>query len=94
MSDGAGKALDAVALDKMISLALLDALEKLPPAERVTFLLRDVFGMEYAEIAETVGRTLAECQQLAQSARGDLMSSRDRTAAALRATTRPRPETP
>jgi RNA polymerase sigma-70 factor (ECF subfamily) len=75
----------AATLDEALSLALLDALEKLPAAERVTFVLRDVFGMEFSEIADTVGRTPNACRQLAVSAREDLTSAGSRIASALRA---------
>jgi RNA polymerase sigma-70 factor (ECF subfamily) len=39
------------------------------PAERVAFILHDVFGYSFADIAEIVGRTPAACRQLASSAR-------------------------
>jgi RNA polymerase sigma-70 factor (ECF subfamily) len=39
------------------------------PAERVAFILHDVFGYPFAEVAEIVGRTPAACRQLASSAR-------------------------
>ena len=39
------------------------------PAERVAFILHDVFGYSFAEIARIVGRTPAACRQLASSAR-------------------------
>ena len=88
MSDEIERHLRAAGLDEAISFALLDALEKLPPAERVTFVLRDIFGMEFAEIAETVGRTPAACRQLAVSARQDLAAARPGTASALQAAVR------
>lgn len=49
--------LDRVTLDESVGLALLVVLESLTPAERVAFVLHDVFGVPFAEIAETVGRT-------------------------------------
>jgi RNA polymerase sigma-70 factor (ECF subfamily) len=60
---------DAVTLDDTVSFAFLVALERLSPAERVSFLLHDVFGLPFGEIAEAVGRTPAACRQLATSAR-------------------------
>jgi RNA polymerase sigma-70 factor (ECF subfamily) len=65
---------DAVSLDEAVSFALLVALEKLTPAERVSFILHDVFSVPFAEIAETVGRTPGACRQLATSARRSLES--------------------
>ncbi len=44
-------------------------LESLTPAERVAFILHDVFQYPFAEVAEIVGRTPAACRQLASSAR-------------------------
>lgn len=61
--------LDAVTLDDSVSMALLVVLESLTPAERVAFVLHDVFGMPFAEIAETVGRTPDAARQLASQAR-------------------------
>ncbi|WP_374315895.1 sigma factor, partial [Microbacterium sp.] len=49
--------LDRVTIDDSVSTALLVVLESLSPAERVAFVLHDVFGVPFAEIAETVGRT-------------------------------------
>jgi len=63
-----------------LSLALLGALERLNPLERAVLVLRDVFDLEYAEIADIVGRTPANMRQIAKRARdhaGD--SSRRRT---------------
>ncbi|MGM7697914.1 RNA polymerase sigma factor SigJ [Microbacterium sp. A84] len=61
--------LDAVTLDDSVSMALLVVLESLTPAERVAFVLHDVFGMPFAEIAATVGRTPDSARQLASQAR-------------------------
>ncbi|MET0295877.1 MAG: RNA polymerase sigma factor SigJ [Microbacterium sp.] len=61
--------LDRVTLDDSVSTALLVVLESLTPAERVAFVLHDVFGMPFAEIAETVGRSVAATRQLASQAR-------------------------
>jgi RNA polymerase sigma-70 factor (ECF subfamily) len=67
---------DAVTLDDTVSFAFLVALERLSPAERVSFLLHDVFGVPFAEIAEVVGRTPAACRQLATSARRHVRDER------------------
>src|SRR6185312_6054814 len=48
-----------------VTLPLMMALERLSPLERAAFLLHDVFGISFEEIAETVGREAAACRQLA-----------------------------
>jgi hypothetical protein len=50
-------------------MAFLVVLESITPAQRVAFILHDVFGYCFAEVAEIVGRTPAACRQLASSAR-------------------------
>jgi RNA polymerase sigma factor (sigma-70 family) len=60
---------DRVTLDESVSMAFLVVLESMTPAERVAFILHDVFGYSFAEIAGIVGRTPAACRQLASSAR-------------------------
>lgn len=60
---------DRVTLDEAVGSALLVVLERLTPAERVAFVLHDVFGTPFAEIAEVVGRSSAATRQLATSAR-------------------------
>jgi RNA polymerase sigma-70 factor (ECF subfamily) len=60
---------DRVTLDESINMAFLVVLESMTPAERVAFILHDVFRYPFAEIAEIVGRTPAACRQLASSAR-------------------------
>ncbi|MGM7648638.1 RNA polymerase sigma factor SigJ [Nocardia sp. JW2] len=60
---------DRVTLDESISMAFLVVLDSMTPAERVAFVLHDVFRYSFAEIAEVVGRTPAACRQLASSAR-------------------------
>jgi RNA polymerase sigma-70 factor, ECF subfamily len=59
------KAIEAERLD----LALLGALERLNPVERAVLVLRDVFDLEYAEIADVLGKTPANVRQLARRAR-------------------------
>jgi RNA polymerase sigma-70 factor (ECF subfamily) len=61
--------LDRVSLDDSVSSALLVVLESLTPAERVAFVLHDVFAVPFAEIAETVGRSPDAVRQLASQAR-------------------------
>ncbi|WP_019179563.1 RNA polymerase sigma factor SigJ [Microbacterium yannicii] len=72
--------LDRITLDESVSTALLVVLESMTPAERVAFVLHDVFAIPFDEIAETVGRTSAACRQLATSARRRVQQSRTRRA--------------
>jgi RNA polymerase sigma factor (sigma-70 family) len=60
---------DRVTLDESVSMAFLVVLESMTPAERVAFVLHDVFGYSFAEVAGIVGRTPTACRQLASSAR-------------------------
>ncbi|QBS38843.1 RNA polymerase sigma factor SigJ [Nocardia sp. CS682] len=60
---------DRVTLDESITMAFLVVLESMTPAERVAFILHDVFRYPFAEVAEIVGRSPAACRQLATSAR-------------------------
>ncbi len=59
---------DAVLADS-VGLALLVVLEKLEPAERLAFVLHDVFGMTFDEIAPVVDRSVVATRQLASRAR-------------------------
>src|SRR5215475_12295508 len=67
---------DRVTLDKSVSMAFLVVLESMTPAERVAFILHDVFHYPFAEVAEIVGRTPAACRQLASSARRRVRATR------------------
>ena len=60
---------DRVTLDESVNMAFLVVLDSMTPAERVAFILHDVFRYSFAEVAEIVGRTPAACRQLASSAR-------------------------
>jgi RNA polymerase sigma factor (sigma-70 family) len=60
---------DRITLDESVSMAFLVVLDSMTPAERVAFILHDVFAYPFAEIAEIAGRTPAACRQLASSAR-------------------------
>ncbi|GII62920.1 RNA polymerase sigma24 factor [Sphaerisporangium krabiense] len=60
---------DRITLDESVNMAFLVVLESMTPAERVAFILHDVFRYSFAEVAEIVGRTPAACRQLASSAR-------------------------
>ncbi|THA57211.1 RNA polymerase sigma factor SigJ [Streptomyces sp. A1136] len=60
---------DQIVLDESVTMAFLVVLESMTPAERVAFVLHDVFRYPFAEIADVLGRTPAACKQLAASAR-------------------------
>ncbi len=60
---------DRVTLDESVSMAFLVVLDSMTPAERVAFILHDVFAYPFAEVAGIAGRTPAACRQLASSAR-------------------------
>jgi RNA polymerase sigma-70 factor, ECF subfamily len=66
---------DRVTLDESVNMAFLVVLESMTPAERVAFILHDVFGYPFADIAEVTGRTPAACRQLAASARRRIRAS-------------------
>lgn len=74
---------EQVEREDAVSMALLVVLESLTPAERVVFVLREVFGLSFAEVAETVGRSETAARQLASSARRHVRARR--AAAASRA---------
>ena len=61
-----------------VTLPLLLALERLSPLERAAFLLNDVFGESFEDIAQTLGRDAAACRQLARRARQNLRADRPR----------------
>jgi RNA polymerase sigma-70 factor (ECF subfamily) len=70
--------LDRITLDESVSMALLVVLESLTPAERVAFVLHEVFGVPFAEIADIVGRSPEATRQLASSARRHIRDLRAR----------------
>lgn len=70
--------LDRITLDDSVSMALLVVLESLTPAERVAFVLHEVFAVPFAEIAEIVGRSPEATRQLASSARRHIRDLRAR----------------
>ncbi|MEV5747239.1 RNA polymerase sigma factor SigJ [Actinoallomurus sp. NPDC052308] len=74
-SDTTGDPADRVTLDESVSMAFLVVLESMTPAERVAFVLHDVFRYSFAEVADIVGRTPAACRQLASSARRRIRES-------------------
>jgi RNA polymerase sigma factor (sigma-70 family) len=70
-----GDPADRITLDESVTMAFLVVLESMTPAERVAFVLHDVFGYPFPEVAEIVGRTAAACRQLASSARRRIRST-------------------
>lgn len=60
---------DRVTLDDTVRMALLVVLDQLSPAERIAFLLHDVFHYPFDEISAITGRSAAACRQLASRAR-------------------------
>jgi RNA polymerase sigma-70 factor, ECF subfamily len=71
---------DRVTLDDEVRTALLEVLRKLSPGERVAFVLHDVFQLPFEEIAETVGRPVGTCRQLARRARAKFSDASPRLA--------------
>ncbi|WP_163267324.1 sigma-70 family RNA polymerase sigma factor [Chelativorans alearense] len=67
-------------IDDDVTLPLMMALERLSPLERAAFLLHDVFGVGFDEVAATIGREPAACRQLASRARGHVRAARPRFA--------------
>jgi RNA polymerase sigma-70 factor (ECF subfamily) len=61
-----------------LSVALMLTLERLSPLERAAFLLHDVFDVEFAEIAQNLGRSEAACRQLAARGRAHVQAARPR----------------
>jgi RNA polymerase sigma-70 factor, ECF subfamily len=72
-----------VALSESVGLALLVVLETLAPAERVAFVLHDMFDLSFDEIAPIVGRSEAAARQLASRARRRVRGSSTASAADL-----------
>ena len=66
---------DRITLDDDVRLALLVVLQRLSPAERVVFVLHDIFQVPFDTVAQTVGRPTATCRQLARRARQKIEES-------------------
>ncbi|MHB9854602.1 RNA polymerase sigma factor SigJ [Streptomyces krungchingensis] len=60
---------DQVTLDESVHMAFLVVLESMTPAERVAFVLHDVFRYPFVEVAEILDRSPGACRELASSAR-------------------------
>jgi RNA polymerase sigma-70 factor, ECF subfamily len=69
-----------VVLAESVSMAMLVLLETLSPDERAVFVLREVFGFEYGEISEAVGKPAATVRQVAHRARAHVRARRRRFA--------------
>ncbi|GAA0516553.1 MULTISPECIES: sigma-70 family RNA polymerase sigma factor [Pigmentiphaga] len=61
-----------------LTLPLMLALERLSPLERAAFLLHDVFGMDFREVSDAIGREAAACRKLASRARDHVHAARPR----------------
>ncbi|WP_111766464.1 RNA polymerase sigma-70 factor [Nakamurella deserti] len=70
--------LDDVVLAESVSMALLVVLESLAPPERAVFVLREVFGYDYDEIAAAVDKSPAAVRQIAHRARAHVQARRPR----------------
>lgn len=65
-------------LDESVSIALMLLLEKLSPAERAGFLLHDVFGYSFDEVAKVLGKTSGACRKMVSRAREQIRAGRPR----------------
>jgi RNA polymerase sigma-70 factor (ECF subfamily) len=79
--EGSDDPADVVERSDEVSMAFLLMLERLGPVERAVFLLHDVFGYGFGEVAEIVGRSVEACRQLAVRARRRVGDQRQRFAA-------------
>ncbi len=70
-----------VVLAESVSMAMMVVLETLSPIERAVFVLREVFGFDYDEIASAVGKSAAAVRQSAHRARAHVQARRKRFAA-------------
>jgi RNA polymerase sigma-70 factor, ECF subfamily len=73
---GTADPVEEVTLDESVTMAFLVVLDSMTPAERVAFVLHDVFRYPFADVAEIVGRSPAACRQLASSARRRVRAER------------------
>ena len=74
--------LEQATVRESVDMALLVVLETLTPAQRVAYVLHEVFGVPYTEIAEILARSPAATRQLATAARRHLHDTRTRPAGA------------
>ena len=73
-----GDASSDVVLAESVSMAMLVLLETLTPDERAVFVLREVFGFDYDEIAGAVGKSVTSVRQMAHRAREHVHARRNR----------------
>jgi RNA polymerase sigma-70 factor (ECF subfamily) len=59
-----------------VSVAFLMLLERLSPEARAAFLLHEIFGADYREVAAVIGKSEAECRRLVIHARAQLRDER------------------
>jgi RNA polymerase sigma-70 factor, ECF subfamily len=78
------EAYEQSALAESLSQAMLVVLETLEPAERAVFLLREVFEVDYAEVAEIVGKSVENCRQLLHRAKERISAGRSKSRGASR----------
>jgi RNA polymerase sigma-70 factor (ECF subfamily) len=69
---------EPVVVEEALSMAFLVLLESLTPVERAVFLLREIFDYDYAEISRLVGKSEANCRQIARHARESVAARRPR----------------
>ena len=84
LTDAAPDVVSQVETAEALSMAFLVLLERLSPVERAVFLLRDVFDFPFDEIAVIVGKTEANCRQIAVRARRQVQASKPRFEASRR----------
>jgi RNA polymerase sigma-70 factor, ECF subfamily len=78
VSEGTEEVAYSIELDESLSMAFLVLLESLNPVERAVFLLREVFDYDYEEISRIVGKSEANCRQIARRARQSVAARRPR----------------
>ncbi|MCW3059504.1 MAG: polymerase sigma-70 factor, partial [Capsulimonas sp.] len=78
VTDPASDPMENALLGESLSMAFLVLLERLTPAERAVFLLRDVFEYEYSEIASVLGQSEVNCRQILRRARKHVDAARPR----------------
>ncbi|MFB7715680.1 RNA polymerase sigma factor SigJ [Streptomyces sp. NPDC056105] len=82
----AGDPADQITLDESVEMAFLIILDSMTPAERVAFMLHDVFRLPFNDVAEIVGRTPGACRELASKARHKVAAAHNHGAGAPRRT--------
>ena len=78
LTDAAGGPAEEVEAAERLGFALLTALERLDPVQRAVLLLRDIFDLDYDEVADVVEKSTANCRQIARRARQAIGEGRRR----------------